>query len=495
VTIATILMSKVVVATVIAGLSEVVQRRCVRPELAYAMWVSVFAVLIIPAVVAVPVPGWVAANLEANFETVISGWLATFSWERDAGSQFDGLTAAVSSDFVLGGFALGAVLLVWLLGGGFVLGRQLQGLRLLERLVRFAAPASPIVAGRCAAIARDLGIRRCPRVVTAAGAFSPFLWHPCYGPARIVLPCELLGHLSDEATDAVLRHELVHLRRNDAWRRRLEVVVLSLWWWLPTIWMARQRLRELEELCTDEAVLQSNPQGARSYARALLDTEEYLHRSQSRDWLVVSAFARRGSLKTRITRIVAHERVVRSSSRLVVRVSSLMLLSLGLLTAGTGPDKATPAHVLRTSGQAVRQPVQPRPAPAAQLPLAENRGLPDFNSVTVRNSDREIVLRWLQGDSPDEVRMIRLVRVSDDGVEPLLWKVAEQQGTAEDEKQVARRDLEWIFAFLSLNNEIIDGDGTRHSHPDLAQLSGLPETVGCYTAARRKCPVKSCVSA
>ena len=73
-----------------------------------------------------------------------------------------------------------------------------------------------------------MGIRNYPTVVTASGAFSPFLWHPLVGEARIVIPSELLSQFSDEAIDAVLRHELMHLRRRDAWRRYLEVLVLAI---------------------------------------------------------------------------------------------------------------------------------------------------------------------------------------------------------------------------------------------------------------------------
>ena len=116
---------------------------------------------------------------------------------------------------------------LWLVGGGFVLLRQWRSLRLLEGLVRFAAVAPPNLSNRCAAIAGELGIRNGPTVVTASGAFSPFLWHPFVGEARVVIPGELFGQFSEEAIDAVLRHELIHLQRRDAWRRRIEVMVLK----------------------------------------------------------------------------------------------------------------------------------------------------------------------------------------------------------------------------------------------------------------------------
>ncbi len=309
-TIAASLLSKVVVVTVIAALAEVVRRRTVRPEPAYAMWSTVLAVLLIPSVITSQVPRWV-----------------------------DAVTGFLSLRSLFGDSWVGVVAPLWIVGVGFVFWRQWHSLRLLEGLVRFAAVAPATVSNRCTEIADEMGIRNHPTVVTASGAFSPFLWHPLVGEARVVIPSELLSQFSDEAIDAVLRHELMHLRRRDAWRRYLEVLVLAIWWWLPTTWIARCRLRELEELCTDGAVLRANPEGAKAYARALLDTEEFLSRSRPGDLLVVSTFARRLSLKVRITRIVTDEpKALTRTSQVFVCGSVMMLLSLGLLTAGVAPS-------------------------------------------------------------------------------------------------------------------------------------------------------------
>ncbi len=246
-TVASILLSKVVVATAIAALAEVVQRRGSRPEAAYAMWATVLAVLVVPSVMTIHAPSWV-------------------------GVATDSISTSLFCDS-----SPGVVVSLWLGGSGFVFWRQWRSLRLLERLVRFAAAAPSNISDRSAAIAGELGIHNCPTVVTASGAFSPFLWHPFVGDARVVIPGELLGQFSEETIDAVLRHELVHLRRRDACRRRIEVMVLALWWWLPTTWIARSRLREWEELCIDGAVVRANPNGVKAYARALLDTEEFLN--------------------------------------------------------------------------------------------------------------------------------------------------------------------------------------------------------------------------
>ena len=45
-----VLVTKVVIATGLAGMAEVVRRRVAHPEAAYALWASVLAVLIMPSI-------------------------------------------------------------------------------------------------------------------------------------------------------------------------------------------------------------------------------------------------------------------------------------------------------------------------------------------------------------------------------------------------------------------------------------------------------------
>ena len=54
-----------------------------------------------------------------------------------------------------------------------------------------------------------------------------------HGARGLILPEELWCRLDAVQQDAVLAHELAHLKRRDHWVRRLEAVVLGLYWWYP----------------------------------------------------------------------------------------------------------------------------------------------------------------------------------------------------------------------------------------------------------------------
>src|SRR5207245_3395290 len=58
--------------------------------------------------------------------------------------------------------------------------------------------------------------------------------------------------------------------------RWLEFVVTGLYWWLPVAWWARRQLQQAEEECCDAWVVWTLPAAAKAYAKALLQTVDFL---------------------------------------------------------------------------------------------------------------------------------------------------------------------------------------------------------------------------
>ncbi len=104
---------------------------------------------------------------------------------------------------------------------------------------------------------------------------SPLVWSPGVRP-RLVLPAALFARMDVAAQEAIVAHELAHIRRRDHWVRLLELPITTLFWWHPVVWWACRVLRELEEHCCDGMVLDAVPHGGRAYATALVDTLDYL---------------------------------------------------------------------------------------------------------------------------------------------------------------------------------------------------------------------------
>jgi beta-lactamase regulating signal transducer with metallopeptidase domain len=289
-------------ATALAALVAGFGRVCRRPALLHSLWLLVLLKLLIPPLLPLPLlprpllPEAVAAPAapthatdgapgpapdleEPAAETELAPALGSPEPAADVPSE-----PAPPEPRVVAWRPV--VLSLWLTGS--VLWWTLAGQRLarFRRLLRHARPAPPTVQEQAARLAARLGLARCPGVWLVPAAVSPMLW-ALGGWPRLLLPARLWDRLSPEQQDTLLAHELAHLRRGDHWVRRLELLVLGLYWWHPVAWWARRELREAEEQCCDAWVVWALPAAARAYATALLETVTFL--SQCRPALPAAA--------------------------------------------------------------------------------------------------------------------------------------------------------------------------------------------------------------
>lgn len=181
-------------------------------------------------------------------------WLAsqTLTLPVDFSSRIFVVTADPQPTRNLAGLVIGAV---WLAGfvalAGFWL---MQSLRLRRRILATAKPVSATMAQRIAQAAERVGLRAVPRCVTVTseqgpgvlGVFSPM----------VILPRGLEDELSAAELEAVLLHELVHLRRRDPLWNAVSFFGSSVLWFNPVVWLLHRRIRlETEQAC-DERVLE-----------------------------------------------------------------------------------------------------------------------------------------------------------------------------------------------------------------------------------------------
>ena len=198
---------------------------------------------------------------------------------------------------------LAGVFGLWLTGtlGWYAL--ALFRLRRFRRLLRHAVPAPESLRQRTQRLAEKLRLRRRPAVWLAPGRIAPMLW-AVGGSPRILFPSELLDRTTTEQQNALLVHELAHLRRRDHWVRWLEFTAAGLYWWNPVLWFARRKLREAEEHCCDAWVTSTLPDAGKTYAVALLETLDFLSDASPAAPLLASGVSRVADLKRRLTMIM-----------------------------------------------------------------------------------------------------------------------------------------------------------------------------------------------
>jgi Zn-dependent protease with chaperone function len=166
----------------------------------------------------------------------------------------------------LPGAAVLVALAAWAAGALAFLGASAVQLRRVRREI---APCAVVTAGRELEALRRAAARlgcRPPALVVAPHTAAPYV-HGLRRP-RLVFPAALAAELSDDELDAVMLHEVLHVRRRDNLAALAGVVTCAAFWANPLVWLLTRRLVHERELACDAGVLSAQRLPG-SYAVAL----------------------------------------------------------------------------------------------------------------------------------------------------------------------------------------------------------------------------------
>ena len=189
------------------------------------------------------------------------------------------------------------VVLLWIAGVGVLLLRLLGGWWRVHRLQRVSRVAKPSAWSAAAArIATSLGVARRVHVVDSLHVDTPTVigW---LKPV-ILLPVAALAGLSPSQVEAILAHELAHIRRHDFLVNLLQTFAETVLFYHPAVWWLSARIRTEREHCCD-AIALSVCGDAVSYAEALVELEG---RRTTSSRLAVAATG--GRLMARVRRVL-----------------------------------------------------------------------------------------------------------------------------------------------------------------------------------------------
>jgi beta-lactamase regulating signal transducer with metallopeptidase domain len=250
----------------------------------------------------------------------------------------------------------------WLIGVSVLALRIGFGLLVLEQLRRrnlIALPAG--LAEKFRALQSRLGIRRVVRFsecqLTQVPAVIGFL-RPI-----VLVPMRALLGLSAEQLEAVIAHELAHIKRFDVAVNFFQVIAETLFFFHPAVWWLNKRIRaDREDCCDDVAVAACG--GTVSYARALATMESW--RGE------VPAFAMAatgGSVTARVARLLGVKMKDPGARSAGVVTASLMLvcaLIAGAFSIGVANTAQAQASVATAAEPSAAPESPPVPAPAPE---------------------------------------------------------------------------------------------------------------------------------
>ena len=194
----------------------------------------------------------------------------------------------------------GANLALWVWVGAFiyaagliwVMVRGLLRIRSFSRITRHLEPAPDGTCLEVDRLAEQLGLKRSPRVRVVHSDVAPLvcgLFRPV-----LILPEPLLSSLPNMAREAMILHELAHIRRKDLWVRVCQNLARVLFFFWPPVWWVCRCIERFSEMACDQWAVSLTRISPDAYAQSLLDVVKRLSGQPSHEWHV--AFARKGRL-------------------------------------------------------------------------------------------------------------------------------------------------------------------------------------------------------
>ena len=254
----------------------------------------------------------------------------------------------------------------WLAGMLFLALWQLGGYYCSRR---WLVLAEPIELGglpeKMNVLAERMGVNRTVRLLQSTRVATPLVlgW---LRPA-ILLPVELITNLPAEHWDAVLAHELAHIRRYDYLVNLLQTAAETVLFYHPGVWMVSRWIRIERELCCDDvaADICGSPI---QYAEALTRLE--VHRREFSVTQPHPAVAAVDGVSTlhRVRRLLGvSPKPKHGATRLAGVFAAALVLAAVIAFTGASADDEKPAE--EKAAVPTTEPAEPAPPVPAETPL------------------------------------------------------------------------------------------------------------------------------
>ena len=222
----------------------------------------------------------------------------------------------------------------WLVGMLLLSTRLVGGLWYLSRLRRYHTTPLPDWETTLSTLLNRLRLRRPVTLLSSAMAKTPMVVG--YLKPVILLPVELMSSLPAEQIEAIIAHELAHVRRYDYGLNLLQSWVEIFFFYHPAVWWLSSVVREEREKCCDDIAV--SVCGSRVvYAQALSEAQALASPATA---LALAFGSRKSGLLARIERLVHPPSSPGSPAIKLLSLTTLLLLTVFLLAGETFARKA-----------------------------------------------------------------------------------------------------------------------------------------------------------
>lgn len=248
-------------------------------------------------------------------------------------------------EFAMLDIALPWLVAAWAAGAGLMLLRLAGGLRWVHRLQRDAHDCEdPAWQTRLDRIAQRFGLVGVRLVVSdgSDGPLSTGILRP-----MVLVPASLFARMPVEMLEALLAHELAHIRRYDYLVNLLQRATEALLFHHPVVWWLSNRIRHEREQAADSlaAAVTGEP---RRLALALFELDRLALESTASPTLNLAQAAHGGHLMSRIQSLLRTERRITAGTALFP-IAGLAVACIAFFAYAQSAPTRTPAAAPKVS--------------------------------------------------------------------------------------------------------------------------------------------------
>jgi beta-lactamase regulating signal transducer with metallopeptidase domain/HEAT repeat protein len=199
----------------------------------------------------------------------------------------------------------------------------------------------------------------------------------------IVVPASVLAGLSAAQLEAIIAHELAHVRRHDYLVNLAQTVIETLLFYHPAVWWVSRQIRDAREHCCDDLAVSAC--GSRqTYVHALLGLEELKKEELQKPGDLLALGVTDGPLLARARRLLVPSDRGATPPRLAASAIALTVVATAMVGAAFNADEAATPTFEAAEPSAPSAPAEKMhrqtPAPAGQVqevPASSIRTAPD----------------------------------------------------------------------------------------------------------------------
>ncbi|KAA3659979.1 MAG: hypothetical protein DWQ10_07710 [Calditrichaeota bacterium] len=293
------------------------------PALNFALWVLVFLRLVLPTDISQPFSArQIVDNGRFSKWMFVDALMPLSDSEKAADTSVHEAPAAGLStegngsdpilSFVNAVKWQTLLFVLWLIGVCALSFFYIRQLRTFRNLIRGAIPvADANLAAYCDDWRQRLHIKRKVQLLSSGEFLSPFtigLFRPI-----IFIPQKLFERAGAKTVQAIIAHEMVHIKRLDDLWLRVQNVVQILYFFNPVVWIAASELNQERERLCDERVLAEGAISRKTYGESMLQILKFNLFGFDGITLLPGFGNEKKRFKNRLTSILKNQKKVRTS--------------------------------------------------------------------------------------------------------------------------------------------------------------------------------------